>query len=276
MKAFIIGLTLILLTPFYNNAQIPGYQGKRFFFEAGMSTIATFKGPTANNRGLAARALFDNEEEQKKRFAMSTRFRAGLYWTISRKQNLRVCYDYAQTGLYVYEVRTTPKVDGTQRNFEQDKHSLFYRLDIHSFNLGLDLYMGKLSLAPLGVYVTPSIHVVISKGQLLDQKVNYSHDGIDLLMESKPDPNYLNPLNINPNRLDFALGAQIGYRDIFFDRLILNIAAEAYLFPAIIEYWVKGFGTLGTNDEMYKNSVISRLQTHHIFNFHVGVGILIF
>lgn len=271
MKTLIYIISLVFISSALN-AQVPGYQGKTLFFEAGISTMITFQGPTANNRGLKRPKQYPyGKKAQSSNFAFSTRFRAGLYWTFSRKNNLRLNYDYAQTGLVVYDLSSPSK--GSSET--QDEHDIFYRLHMHSIDLGMDIYIGRVSLAPLGMYLTPSLKFLFSKGQPIDQYVHYANEGLNSIMNGEPNVNFLNPIEIKTSKLDVALGIQWGYRNILFDRLTLNFAIEHYLFPGLVGI-IFGNSNWDRDTRNYNTQRILRLQLHHLMNIHIGVGVLLY
>ncbi len=221
-------------------AQAPGYQGKKVFIEAGMSFLPTLRGPTAGNKGLGHNGTF----------AFSTRFRVGTYLTISRKHNLRLTYDYALTGLH------RGKYEGDYNTNHSNYNDLFYKFSVHTVSLGIDLYMNNHSIAPLGLYASPTLSIIHSKG-VLDTKhsnLTYSVLTSDL---------------VTPTKIDVAMGMQFGYRNILFNRVTFNLAVENHLLVSALASFL-GFGS------EYGQEVLGRLQNHYFFNFHVGIGMLLF
>lgn len=197
MKQFIIILIFIFSVSTQVDAQKPpGYQGKRMFLEAGVSTMV-WSGPTIKDEDIG----------------LNTRWKLDLSWVLGRKHSLRIGYGHLASGVYDYA--KYPKYSKTNNYRERDGY-IHYEIYTNSISLSLDFYKkrGKGMLAPLGSYLSPSLMVLFTQG---------------VLPKDSPYAPYVEPHYKKIKGMDIALGGQWGYRTVFFNRMIFSIALECYI-----------------------------------------------
>ncbi|BDS13635.1 hypothetical protein [Aureispira anguillae] len=270
---YILYLTLFfLLNSSLTQAQVPGYQGKRFFIELGGTFFPNFGYPTAQNKGAQSFPF----NAHTGHFTIKDRYSLALHYVLSRKQTIKLAYNYQVSGLNT--TASTPSLFSGSNN--QDYHNLFYQLHAHDFNVGFNLYgRSNANLAPLGFYWDLGFRFVGVNGVLRDQRVSYADNRID----NRPDPQQLAPLTHETFTFMFGVTAMWGYRTIIANRITFNIGIETTIFPQymILASPIGGipnpFSSTGSFEVTeYQKGVIRNIQDRYLLGVHIGVGALIF
>jgi len=265
-------------------SQIPGYQGKRFFVEGGVSFWFNSANPRANNEGPNT---FPGEAITK--FTLQEHYFGNLNYVLSRRTIVSLEYEYSKTGLFIREWEGSSfnadegaKTPSRLINGLFDTHNLFYNLTAHKINFSFSHHVrSRVNIAPLGFYAKWGFDLVLAHSVLMDQKVFYGHD--ENFNGNRPSAEYTNPLGIRPDELAIMIGGHggVGYRTVIADRITLFGEARLTLFPQIM---ARQSGSLaernGRYDERnqinYLVRVYQRVQMHYYLNLVVGVGVLIF
>lgn len=241
-------------------AQVPGYQGKRFFLEFGGTFFFNGASPNAQNKGPASFPFGKHTGD----FTLVDRYRVGAHYVIARKSTLKLDYNYHLMGLNTSA--TTPNVFQTS---QLDNHNLFYQVHLHDFNLGLTLYRRRnANLAPLGFYWDLGIRLIFTAPYLRDQRVEYADNRPD----NRPNPRQLNPIEPAESLVLFGFAAQTGYRTVFADRFIFNIGLETTLFPFV----PTGLNGGPPPPSSYQDDLQAAVQLRYLLGVYIGVGILLF
>lgn len=153
MKQILL-LAFLLFTLNTAHSQIPGYQGKRFFVEAGISFFPNLFAPTLE---------FNNS------FSIKAYYSFSCNYVIGRKTIFRVGYTHQAAGLQM----------SYQYSYAYNKYYLF----LHDANFAFDLYGKKKgNLAPLGFYFSPGIRFVFSKEEPVNKPVSASYTSSPVVM----------------------------------------------------------------------------------------------
>lgn len=252
-------------------AQVPGYQGKRFFIELGGSFFFNLGYPTAQNKGPKS-FPFDAHTGH---FTLKDRYNIGLQYVVGRKQSLKLAYNYQVSGLNV--TTSTPSLFQSSR----DIHNLFYQLHAHDINLGINLYgRATANLAPLGFYWDFGLRFVFVNGNLRDQRVEYADNRAD----NRPYPDQVAALTHETSTFMLGVAASWGYRTVIADRITFRVGIETTIFPQYIFVGNPGgplptpFNISGNNQEIhvYQLETIRSIQDRYLFGIHIGVGALLF
>lgn len=265
MKQIIIVITLLLFYYSSIQAQVPGYQGKRFFIEIGGSFFPNLGFPTAQNKGPQS-FPFDKHTGH---FTIKDRYSLSLHYVIGRKTTFKAAYHYQVSGLN--HTTTTQSIVSSG----QDIHQLFYQVHMHDINLGFNLYGKKSSnLAPLGFYWDLGLRFIFSNGVLRDQRVDYADNRVD----HTPIANQLNPIDENTSLFIFGITGAWGYRTVIAGRLILNFALETTILPQYALMAAPSPITGGRLIETteYHRKAIMNAQDRYLLNLHIGIGALLF
>ncbi|CAA6826609.1 MAG: Unknown protein [uncultured Aureispira sp.] len=270
-------------------SQAAEYQGKRFFAEVGTSFWINVTNPRANNIGFERFPAYDRTASK---FTLQEHYFLSLSYVLSRKTAFSLEYEYSKTGLHIREYLEllNPAVDVGVVTASRviygliDRHQLFYQLYAHKTNFSFSHYFStRVNVAPLGWYMKWGLDLVLAKGVLLDQKVNYGHD-LDF-NDNKPSEAFTNPTGIDANRLIPMSGIHwgIGYRNTIADRFIVHGALQTTVFSQIFNSYRDDLSQAGReeryedrNNLNYLNRVYQRVQAHYFFNIVVGIGVLIY
>lgn len=248
-------------------AQVPGYQGKRFFAEIGGSFFPNFGSLTAQNKGANSFPFGANTGQ----FIMKDRYSLSLHYVIGRLTTFKIAYNYQVAGNYATATTRSLIMSGL------DYHDLFYQLHFHDVNLGFNLYGKRRSsnLAPMGFYWDLGVRLIFTQGVLRDQRVTYADNRPD----NTPIAEQLNPLPDESFTFLFGITGMWGYRTVIADRLILNFGIETTLF-AQYPLAMVGFPLARNNPSetlsSYQKGVIKTAQDRYLLSIHIGIGALIF
>lgn len=268
MKPIILLLFIAIFTINNLQAQVPGYQGKRFFAEIGGSFFPNFGSLTAQNKGGNSFPFGANTGD----FIMKDRYSLSLHYVIGRLSTFKIAYNYQVAG--AYSTATTASI---LQSGGIDEHDLFYQLHLHDVNLGFNLY-GKRrnsNLAPMGFYWDLGIRLIFIANVLRDQRVKYADNRYD----NTPIAEQLNPLPEEPFTFMFGITAMWGYRTVIANRLILNFGIETTLFP---QYPLATIGIPGARNNpaetlsSFQRTAIQMAQDRYLLSIHIGIGALIF
>jgi hypothetical protein len=265
MKQFIILISIILFLTSQIQAQVPGYQGKRFFIELGTSLFFNLGAPIAQNKGPQSFPF----NAHTGHFTIKDRYSLSIHYIIGRKSTFKLAYNYQVSGL-----NTSTKTPSLFNN-GFDEHDLFYQLHMNDLNLGVNLYGRKSNsnLAPIGFYWDLGLRFLFVDGVLRDQRVTYA----DNRQDNYPNPEELAPLTENTFMFMLGITAMWGYRTVIADRLILNFGIEFTFFPQYpIGLGVPGLpgGVSALTD--YQRGVVRNAQDRYLLSLHIGVGALLF
>lgn len=131
-------LAFLLLLPIFSKGQVPGYQGKKFFIEAGISFFPNLSAPSL---------------EFKSSFSMKAYYSFSIHAVLGRKTIFKTAYTYQASGMIV-----------SNYNY-YDSWSDYYHLHLHDINFAVDIYGNrKGNLAPLGIYFSPAMRFVFTQG----------------------------------------------------------------------------------------------------------------
>lgn len=268
MKKIFLTLFCIAIFTIQSMAQVPGYQGKKFFAEVGLSVFPNFFSTTAQNKGHNSFPFGENTGH----FTMKDRYSLSLHYVIGRLSTFKLAYHYQVAG--VNAETTTPSLTNIGLT---DYHNLFYQVHYHDVNLGFNLY-GKRrnsNLAPLGFYWDLGLRLVFATGDLRDQRVEYANNRAD----NRPVAADLHPITEDPFVFLFGITGMWGYRTVLFDRLVLNFGIEATFFPQY-PISIVGFPLSRNNPAetltSYQKGVIRTAQDRYMLSIHIGIGALIF
>jgi len=281
MKNIFFSLSLFLLSYSFAAAQVPGYQGKRFFIEIGGTFFPNYisANPTAQNKGISSFPFGKNTGH----FTMVDRYNIGINYVVGRKHTFQAIYNYSVSGLYLGQHSGSPIIgnsySGSVRTPSKttsgsDVHQLFYQLHIHEANLNMS-FSGKnnINLAPLGFYHNLGLRFLFIKGNLRDQRVEYASNQYP---DHIPRADQLAPLNIKAFTFMLGITYHWGYRAIFGDRIILDVGLQATLFP---QHPLSAIGFVNggsENNQFYQNKVINAVSGRYLLGIHIGVGVLLF
>ncbi len=259
MKPYLYIFSIILFFTGQSSAQVPGFQGKRFFIEVGGSFFPNLFYPTAQNKG---NQTFPDGQRSGD-FTMKDRYELSFFYVTGRGSIFKAAYNYQVSGLDSYAF-TPSLVSGI------DRHDLFYQLHMHDINLGFNLYRDKTTnLAPLGFFFDWGIRFVFVDGVLRDQKVDYADNRSD----HTPYADQLAPLNINSFVFMFGLTGKWGYRTVIADRVTLTFGIESTFFPQFAGVYLSFFNTNSSN---FQTAAILNAQDRYLLSLHIGVGALIY
>ena len=263
LKRF-ISLVSLLVFSYSLMAQVPGFQGKRFFAEIGISAFPNFAFPTAQNKGGQSFPY----NLHTGHFTLKDRYDLSFYYVTGRRSALKAAYHYQVAGL-----NSSAQTDGLNGGYDQ--HNLFYQLHMHDLNLGINLYKNRAkNLSPLGFFWDLSLRFVFIDGLLRDQRVEY----YDNRPDHRPYADQLNPLP--EQKLMFMLGfsGQWGYRTVIANRLTLSVGMEFTLFPQYFLLqggYITGIGIYDILNP-YQRSIVMNVQDRYLMSLHIGFGVLIF
>ncbi|MBL4648998.1 MAG: hypothetical protein JKY03_04650 [Aureispira sp.] len=265
---FFVTITLFLVNSTHIQAQVPGYQGKRFFIEIGGSFFFNLGFPTAQNKGVNTFPF----AEHTGHFTIKDRYKLSVHYVFSRKNTLKLAYNYQVSGL------NTSAVTPSLFRSDQDYHSLFYQLHAHDINLGINAY-GKenANLAPLGFYWDLGLRFLFVNGVLRDQRVEYADNRSD----NRPYPDQVAPLTHETFTFMFGLTTMWGYRTVIADRITFSVGIETTIFPQYIIV-ASPIGPLpnpfgnGVQMPVYQLQTIRNIQDRYLLGIHISLGALLF
>lgn len=265
MKQLTVIFVLLLFWSIQSEAQVPGYQGKKFFIELGGFFFPNLAFPTAQNKGAQSFPFGYHTGH----FTMKDRYSLSLHYIIGRKSTFKLAYNYQVSGLLHY-ASTPGLVFGT------DRHSLFYQLHMHDVNLGFNLYGKKnTNLSPIGFYWDLGIRMVFVDGVLRDQRVDYA----DNRQDNTPYPDQVAPLNEETFMFMFGITGMWGYRTVIADRMTLTFGIETTIFPQyplnLFPFIIPFVSSTGTSLTSFQRSTIMSVQDRYLLSLHIGIGVLI-
>jgi len=269
---FVISILLLIIST-QTQAQVPGFQGKRFFIEFGGSFFFNLGAPTAQNKG--PRSFPFNEDTGD--FTLKDRYNVSIHYVFSRKNTLKLAYNYQVSGLNTST--STPSLFQAS----QDNHNLFYQLHAHDINLGINIYgKSNANLAPLGFYWDLGFRFIFVNGVLRDQRVEYADNRPD----NRPYPDQVAALTHDPFTFMFGLTALWGYRTIIANRITFSAGIETTIFPQYL-FVASPIGVFPTPFSVSSNAntteipayqleTIRTLQARYFLGIHISVGTLLF
>lgn len=266
---FFVTIILFLVNSSQTQAQVPGYQGKRFFVELGGSFFFNLGFPTAQNKGPKSFPF----QEHTGHFTVSDRYRLAAHYVFSRKNTLKLAYNYQVSGLNTNAFTPSLFQSG------QDYHNLFYQLHAHDINIGINAYgKSNANLAPLGFYWDLGLRFIFVNGILRDQRVDYADNRAD----NRPYPDQVAALTHESFTFMFGVTAMWGYRAVIADRITFSVGVEATIFP---QYLVLAspigplpnpFNTSGDQLPQYQLQTIRNIQDRYLLGIHISLGALLF
>lgn len=267
---FFVTIALFLVNSIQTQAQIPGYQGKRFFIELGGSFFFNLGFPTAQNKGPKSFPF----DEHTGHFTLKDRYNLSVHYVFSRKNTIKLAYNYQVSGLNT--TTSTPSLFQSSQDF----HNLFYQLHAHDINLGINIYgKSNANLAPLGFYWDLGLRFIFVNGVLRDQRVEYADNRAD----NRPYPDQVAALTHETFTFMLGFTALWGYRTVIADRITFRVGIETTIFPQYL-FVASPAGvlpnplSLGGSTEIpaYQLQTIQNLQDRYLFGIHIGVGALLF
>jgi hypothetical protein len=268
---FFVTIILFLVNSIQTQAQVPGYQGKRFFVELGGSFFFNLGFPTAQNKGPKSFPF----NEHTGHFTLKDRYKLAIHYVFSRKNTLKIAYNYQVSGL------NTTAVTPSLFQVSQDYHNLFYQLHSHDINIGINVYgKSNANLAPLGFYWDLGLRFVFANGVLRDQRVDYADNRVD----NRPYPDQVAALTHETFTFLFGLTALWGYRTVIADRITFSAGIETTIFPqylfasSVLGAFPSPFNPTGASPETpaYQLNTIRSLQDRYLFGIHISIGALLF
>ncbi|MCH2023414.1 MAG: hypothetical protein MK207_13140 [Saprospiraceae bacterium] len=257
---------ILLIWTSVPKAQVPGYQGKKFFIEIGGSFFPNLFYPTAQNKGAQSFPF----GEHTGHFTIKDRYSLSLHYIIGRKSTFKAAYNYQVSGMMDY-ASTPGLISGT------DEHTLFYQLHMHDVNLGFNLF-GKrnINLAPMGFYWDLGIRMVFIDGILRDQRVDYADNRPD----NTPYPDQVAPLNEETSMFMFGITGMWGYRAVIANRMTLTFGIETTIFPQyplnLFPFIIPFMPSPGNSLTDFQRSTVMCVQDRYLLSLHIGIGVLIF
>lgn len=260
MKYILLILSFAILGGSQLQAQVPGYQGKRFFVELTGSFFPGFSNITAQNKGNKS---FPEGEPNGIGVTLNDRYGMAVNYVLSHNTTFRLGYEYHVSGLFFSDI--TKRMSPITLSQVNDQRDLFYQLHAHDFNIHFILVnkMNNANLAPLGGYIQLGLRFVSLNGVLRDQRVGY---GDDLYPDNIIRVNEVAPLDYNLQTLLVGGTVKYGYRTIVADKITLDAGIDATVFPQAIIH----------TDSGYQEAVRRSMSNRYILSIHLGIGYLLF
>lgn len=296
----LVGHIFLLLFLINNSsiAQVPGYQGKRFFIELGVSGMFNFDMPTIDNLGpntFPSGVL-------KGAVTFSSQYSLGVNYIFSRKFVLQMNYGYSPSGLAINGgliLTNTSLINPDNQDVihAEKYHDLFYQLHSHKIELNGLFYAKPVgNLAPLGWYYLFGMSLVRTIGVLKYQETRYPY----LERKSSTSKHFVTRYNseiyegrdprpddskieLDPSIWLFGLKGGIGYRTIIADWITLSFQLEVTIYFQDFEvnpekYLDSYYHYNITKDRIqqyYTEKLIDRIQENNVINFRIGVGVFL-
>lgn len=253
MKTNLILFFLVVLCPFMGKAQAPGYLGKKNSISVNFNNFLSFRGPTSQNKGNLDLTI----PERKASWGFNYQVDAEISHALNRYNSLSLRFGNYRTGM----------VAPYQNFLFSDLFHLVTAntigLEWHRFNAA------KGALAPLGNKVYYGLKRTALTSETIDP---HSRETIeDLEFEFERD------LNL------FFITYGMANTQIFWDKMMLTLGWEVnipvnftYLSAVISGDAYSGFFGGSLNEDFYKSGLVSRIVSHEIIRFRVGVGYLLF
>lgn len=263
MKYILLLLSFSLLGGSQLQAQVPGYQGNRFFVEAGATLGFNSDKLSPLNKGN--RTFPDGEFTSS--IPITARYALSANYVMGRNLVVSLGYEYNRAGLFVSTY--TEALDNSNR----DQRDLFYQVHMHDINLSVDLYHAKpRNLAPVGGYWSVGLRIVPTAGVLKDERVIY---GSGAYPDNIARPSELAPLQINPTFVLVGPTLKYGLRTVLANKITFSANVQTTIFFQSLP-----LGFIDYNDRSpateYKGQVILAGQQRYSFGAQIGFGILLF
>jgi hypothetical protein len=241
---------LLIITGFYSQAQVSGYQGKRFLLNYHQYFMSALTGPNQNGENGVTSFNLHN--------------RVGFDFVLSRS----LCM-----GLDFHFFKTCFKFQNTSIDYFDPIYGIYSSADLnisgmlgYSSVTGIGIHLKKYfvnNIAPLGNYF---------EFEIVDffQSVSYNKEKLQaqnpLIVLDIPN---LSPYN------SAAISISYGKKSIFFNRLVFDYGMQTGI---VFNGFTSELSFSNTHFDMntyFDESVKSRLFSHYIFNIHLGLGLLV-
>lgn len=250
---------LLLILPQTLHSQVPGYLGKKLYLTLGVSLGPALEGPTQNNNGSDFFGA-----SNKRSFGLNYEFDGALSYVVGRYSSVGISAGQYYTGAISEASTISPFFTTNSSLAEFDEHELFWRLNVRSINLIHSLYKRKKgALAPFGNYFYYGLGRKFISGSVIDKKTDYWASEVFGNTELKIDD------EISYTSIFIGWGSQ----QIFWDKVILKWGVKIS-FPLNYVSWRAI--DLDTNQGQYTGEAFSRIYSHEVARFDIGIGYLLF
>ena len=251
-------------------AQNPGYLGKHFILQVQGAAAPVIYGPTAKGIGIV-----DNYDENSGWFAIHDRIGAKLSYALSRKNAVSFAVEQFQTGM-IMTAFSPSKLQFIGQPWVYDAHDLLYELTGTSYQLHWSTFNPiKGSLAPYGAYASLVLEADFLDGKVAEDQITYYF--------SEYQGGYTST-RIEPHVTYWSAGGEFGINHIFFDRLVLNIAAR-FSIPLQLNRFNPGYELQAPsynedfedyNQFFFEQKSIRKMARYNLVWVSLGAGYLIF
>ncbi len=259
------------------HAQAPGYLGRQTTLQFDLNTMPALGGPTASNNGLSG-SLYG---PHKGTFDFSNRMGLTVTHAITKNKSLFIEADQYKTGMISTYVTLTG--GGDISGYEgHDYHYCFHNIINRNIGIGMQLfaYAMKGSIAPMGLYVAPSIGYSSISGSILDRKTT-----LDEFSNGT-----LNTIVLDQHFKTITCKFEIGTNYIIADRILLNVSVNTRI-PLLLNveearvtypssssntYLIYGGDLLTINQRIFNYDSSLRIANHDAISAKIGIGFLLF
>lgn len=262
-------LVIMTLPTQAQNSEI-GYEGKRMFFELGVSLGPNLSTPTASNRGPSP---YPTGRGNTGHFTLADRYSIAFNYILRKKLTLHAGYDFSFFGMSTFQdiIRTKSKLDDSYF----DNHDLFYQLAVHDINCNIAISPPHpRNIAPYGFYWSFGLRFLFIQGYKHLHRVEYYNRPF---LTDQPLDEYLDPLKINPFTFMVGVTAQWGYRFIIAKKVLVNIGLQINFFPQVFAFAGQVFNPNSetAQQDHYTFSVMGSTSSRHLAMLYIGVGLFV-
>lgn len=231
---------LLFISAVHSFGQNSGYQGRKFFITANSYFCPAISNPTVKgNYGI---------------FALNNRWYFDFNATVARRLTLGLGFETYNTGF---------KIDyGNYSGWGESKicQPWCTKLNVCGIGINTRIYL-KNNIAPLGPYVKLESMVISSK-------VNPDTLGYRALyFQSMPD------FNNSGRNETFIIKIDFCNSHLFFNRLLLDYGLQLGL---MLDPRMSYSNVSKSTDTYFQAASQKRLFEQYLFNFHIGIGVLLF
>lgn len=274
MKDFIFLLIFCVGFQQQSQAQVPGYQGKRFFIEAGCHFFARYSDLNASNQGSNT---YPDGNPAPYIVPLRAAFDLSAGFIFSWRGIIKISNTYAANGIFgSYSTigHYSFISGGTQFPFLDRKTDVkqFTQLHSHNFKFTFNLNVRKSGhLAPLGLYWELGFNLVYCFAQVKEEfAVNNFSSSTGVIMSSWDAIDNFDQHQVFPGQT-----VAIGFRQIFAKRMTINIKLEHTLLYETFSLISTPQWLSDTYKGQFRRKSLGQVQLAYLLNLHISIGVLI-
>ncbi len=258
IKQFISISFFFILTIHTFSQKSPGYLGKRFEINYGLSFFLAAFNPNA--KGYQAQNPYENDDITETSWPLNKRHTFNTYYTISRRTSIGLDITFYKTGVDLSDIDLTYMIDDDEQLFNPG-----YYFPVSAFEIGPGIKIFDKYLSPMGTYLKLGTSILVYK-PIIDN-VNDIYEDIEDKATS------INKVRFEDSYSDFVFTLGYGNQRIIKDAVFFRYSISSHLPMGSM---FKSFKNEYDVEDKIQYASAKRLFHMNWLMLKIGVGVLPF